>query len=456
MKSNNNYSEGYANYLKNIKREKVKVLLIQIALLVGILVLWEILANAGIIQTFLFSKPSDIYKLFIKYISNGELARHVGISVYETVLGLVIGTVLGILVAIALWWSEKLSKILVISLCIMMMTTLLSGCSKKQQEQINFFNYGENIDDETIKEFEKKYNIKVNMETFDDMEAMYQKINSGAGQYDVVLVSDALMPRMIEKGLVQELNKENIPNISQMDEQYLNLDMDPGNKYSVPYMFGTVGLIYNKDVVKEKVDSWDILWNEKYKDQIFMFDTYRDTIGVALKKLGYSLNSTNKDEINEAKELLLEQRKLINPIYGVDNGTTMIPAGETNINMIWSGEGLNLQDEYPNLVYIVPKEGANFWIDSLCITSNAKNVEGAEKFINFVSDKESALRIADEIGYTTPNKEARLAQPKEIQDNPNAYMTKEIMSRCELYKDFDLKTKQMYDDAWTAIKIDNN
>ena len=204
---------------------------------------------------------------------------------------------------------KKLSKILVISLCIMMMTTLLSGCSKKQQEQINFFNYGENIDDETIKEFEKKYNIKVNMETFDDMEAMYQKINSGAGQYDVVLVSDALMPRMIEKGLVQELNKENIPNISQMDEQYLNLDMDPGNKYSVPYMFGTVGLIYNKDVVKEKVDSWDILWDEKYKDQIFMFDTYRDTIGVALKKLGYSLNSTNKDEINEAKELLLKQRK---------------------------------------------------------------------------------------------------------------------------------------------------
>ena len=350
---------------------------------------------------------------------------------------------------------KKLSKILVISLCIMMMTTLLSGCSKKQQEQINFFNYGENIDDETIKEFEKKYNIKVNMETFDDMEAMYQKINSGAGQYDVVLVSDALMPRMIEKGLVQELNKENIPNISQMDEQYLNLDMDPGNKYSVPYMFGTVGLIYNKDVVKEKVDSWDILWNEKYKDQIFMFDTYRDTIGVALKKLGYSLNSTNKDEINEAKELLLEQRKLVDPIYGVDNGTTMIPAGESDINMIWSGEGLNLQDENPNLVYVVPKEGANFWIDSLCIPSNAKNVSGAEKFINFVSDKESALRIADEIGYTTPNKEARLEQPEEVRNNPNAYMPKEIMDRCEIYTDLPKDVKKEYDNAWIQIKSSN-
>ena len=330
---------------------------------------------------------------------------------------------------------------------------LFTGCSKKEKQQINFFNYGENIDDETLKEFEEKYDIKVNMETFDDMEAMYQKIKSGAGKYDVVLVSDALMPRMIKEGLVQELNKDNIPNISQMDEQYLDLDIDPGNKYSVPYMFGTVGIVYNKDVVKEEVDSWDILWDEEYKDQVFMFDTYRDTIGAALKKLGYSLNSTDPDEIEEAKELLIEQRKTVNPIYGVDNGTTMIPAGETNINMIWSGEGLNLQEEYPNLVYVVPKEGANFWIDSLCITSNAQNVEGAEKFINFVSDKESALRIADEIGYTTPNKEARKEQPEDVQNNPNAYMPEEIMNRCEIYKDFDLKTKQMYDDAWTEIKV---
>ena len=286
------------------------------------------------------------------------------------------------------------------------------------------------------------------------MEAMYSKIKSGAGKYDVVLVSDALMPRMIDQKLIQEINKDNIPNISQMDEEYLDLEIDPGNKYSVPYMFGTVGLIYNKDVVKEEVNSWDILWDEKYKDRIFMFDTYRDTIGVALKKLGYSLNSTNQKEIDEAKELLLEQRRLVKPLYGVDNGTTMIPAGETDINMIWSGEGLNLQDEYPNLVYVVPEEGANFWIDSLCIPKNAKNVEGAEKFINFVSDKKSALRIADEIGYTTPNKEARQEQPESVRNNPNAYMPTEIMNRCEIYKDFSLDVKKMYDKAWIAIKSD--
>ena len=183
-----------------------------------------------------------------------------------------------------------------------------------------------------------------------------------------------------------------------------------------------------------------------------MFDTYRDTIGVALKKLGYSLNSTDEKEVEEAKELLLEQRKLVNPLYGVDNGTTMIPAGETDINMIWSGEGLNLQDEYPNLVYVVPEEGANFWIDSLCITSNARNVDGAEKFINFVSDKESALRIAYEIGYTTPNKAARKEQPESVRNNPNAYMPKEIMDRCEIYTDFSMDVKKMYDRAWIEIK----
>ena len=350
---------------------------------------------------------------------------------------------------------KKIIKLLSLSICIAIMCFLLVGCSKKTSEEINFLNYGENIDKESVKEFEKEYGIKVNIETFDDMETMYQKVSSGGVKYDVVLISDALIPRMIEKNLVKELDKVNISNISQMDNEYLNLEIDPGNKYSVPYMFGTIGIIYNKDVVTEEVDSWDILWDEKYKNKIFMFDTYRDTMGATLKKLGYSINSTNPKEIEEAKELLLNQRKLVDPIYGVDNGTTMIPAGESDINMIWSGEGLNLQDENPNLVYVVPKEGANFWIDSLCIPHNAKNIEGAEKFINFVSDKKSALRIADEIGYTTPNKEARLEQPEEVRNNPNAYMPKEIMDRCEIYVDFTKDIKRLYDDAWVNIKSNN-
>ena len=332
---------------------------------------------------------------------------------------------------------------------------LLVGCGAKSSKTIHFFNYGANIDDETLKQFEKEYGIKVKMDEFDDMETMYLKLSGSDVKYDVILVSDALMPRMIEEGLLQELNHNNIPNLAQMDEEYLDLSMDPGNKYSVPYMFGTVGLIYDKNVVTEEVDSWDILWDEKYKDQIFMFDTYRDTIGVALKKLDYSLNSENPQELEEAKELLLEQRELVDPKYGVDNGTSMIAAGETAINMIWSGEGLNLQDEYPNLVYTIPKEGVNFWIDSLSIPANAANVEGAEKFINFVSDKESALRIADEIGYTTPNKEARLEQPEHVRNNPNAYMPQELMNLSEIYTPQSLEVRQMYDSVWTQIKVNS-
>ena len=348
---------------------------------------------------------------------------------------------------------KKIAKLISLAGSVLATGMLLAGCSSKTSETINFFNYGANIDNETLKQFEEEYGIKVKMDEFDDMETMYLKLAGSDVKYDVVLVSDALMPRMIEEGLLQEINKENIPNLSQMDEEYLDLSMDPGNKYSVPYMFGTIGIIYDKNVVTEEVDSWDILWDEKYKDQIFMFDTYRDTIGAALKKLGYSMNSDNPEELEEAKEILLEQRKLVDPKYGVDNGTTMIAAGETALNMIWSGEGLNLQDEYPNLVYTIPKEGVNFWIDSLCIPTNAANVEGAEKFINFVSGKESALRIADEIGYTTPNKEARLEQPEHVRNNPNAYMTKEMMALSEIYTPLPLDVRQMYDSVWTQVKV---
>ena len=348
---------------------------------------------------------------------------------------------------------RKTKKFLTILSIASLLCIGLSGCGANKQETITFLNYGANIDNETLKAFEEEYGIKVKMDEFDDMESMHVKIAGSDVAYDVILVSDALMPTMIEENLLQEINKENIPNIAQMDEAYLDLPMDPGNKYSVPYMFGTIGIIYDQNVVTEEVDSWDILWDEKYKDQIFMFDTYRDTIGMALKKLGYSMNSTDEKELEQAKQILLEQRDLVDPKYGVDNGTVMIAQGESAINMIWSGEGLNLQDEYPNLKYVIPKEGANFWIDSLCIPANAKNVSGAEKFINFVSDKESALRIADEIGYTTPNKEARKAQDDHIKDNPNAYMSKELMDLCEIYEPLPLEVKRMYDRVWAQVKI---
>lgn len=346
---------------------------------------------------------------------------------------------------------KKGLKSIIILLVISMFSSFLIGCNSKDENTINFLNYGANIDSESLKLFEEKYGIKVNEETFDDMEEMYTKIANGTSDYDVILVSDNLVQRMINEDLVQELNKENIPNLDEMDPAYLDLEIDPGNKYSVPYMFGTVGLIYNTEEVDEEVDSWDILWDEKYANEIFMFDTYRDTMGIALKRLGYSMNSTSKDEINAAKESLIQQKPLVK-IYEVDLGTETIVSGETLINVIWSGEGLTLEAENPNLKFVVPKEGANFWIDSLCIPKASKNKENAEKFINFLSSKEAQYRIAEEIGYVTPNAKARDMQPDEVKNNPNAYYTEEFLEKCEMYKDFNKDVKKMYDEAWSELK----
>lgn len=347
-------------------------------------------------------------------------------------------------------------RLLALVLGALLISVGIFGCSSKvdQPKEITFLNYGENIDKKTLQDFENETGIKVNLETFDDMETMYQKLSKSSAPYDVVLVSDQLMPRMIVESLLQPLDKNKIPNLEQMDDHYLNLEIDPQNRYSVPYMFGTVGLIYNKKMVKEPVDSWQVLWDEAYFGKVFMFDTYRDTMGVALKTLGYSLNDTDPNHLAGAIKLLREQREKIKPIYGVDNGTTMIANGETAINMIWSGEGLNLQEENEDLVYIIPKEGANFWIDSLCIPSKSKQKEAAEIFINYVSGKTCALRIADEIGYTTPNLEARKEQSEKIQNNRNAYMPSEVRKQCEIYKDLSQKEKEMYYDFWTTLKTD--
>ena len=341
-------------------------------------------------------------------------------------------------------------KLLLLSICVIIIGTSFVGCNKNYSEEISFFNYGENIDEETIKEFEKQYGIKVNVETFDDMETMYQKVSNSGVKYDVILVSDALMPRMIKNNLVQELNKDNIPNISQMDEDYLNLDIDPGNKYSVPYMFGTVGLIYNKDVVKEDVDSWDILWNPKYKGNIMMFDSVRDTMGIALKKLGYSMNTTDPKEINEAKDVLMKQKDLV-LAYVNDEGKDRLLGEEVAMGIIYSGDAVTLMDENPNLDYAIPKEGSNKWVDAMCIPKTAQNKKEAELFINFLLDPENAKINAEYIGYSIPNDGALKLLDKEITENPVAYPSQEVLNKCETFIDLGDKIK-LYDRAWIELK----
>ncbi len=280
---------------------------------------------------------------------------------------------------------------------------------------------------------------------------MYQELISGKTQYDVAVPGDYMVERLIAEDRLEKLDKDAIPNWIKLSEDNLDRPFDKGNIYSLPYMNGTIGIVYNKDIIKENVDSWKDMWNPEYRDEIFVLDSQRDAIGMALKMLGYPLNSTDPEQLKEAEEALIKQKEL-GTIYGADNVKDLMISGERAIAMIWSGEGLNLADEYDYLEYVVPKEGANFWIDSLVIPKGTENKESAETFINFLCDTDNAYKIAEEIGYTTPNKEAMLKQPDNVKNNKGAYIPKEIMDKCEGYKYLTQDELKMYDDVWMKVK----
>ena len=259
-----------------------------------------------------------------------------------------------------------------------------------------------------------------------------------------------MVEKMINEGLVQKIDFENIPNMKYIDKGFLNPIYDETNEYSVPYMWGTFGILYNKKMVKEPVDSWDILWNPKYKGNIMMFDSVRDTMGIALKKLGYSMNTTDLKEINEAKDVLMKQKDLV-LAYVNDEGKDRLLGEEVAMGIIYSGDAVTLMDENPNLDYAIPKEGSNKWVDAMCIPKTAQNKKEAELFINFLLDPENAKINAEYIGYSIPNEGALKLLDKEITENPVAYPSQEVLNKCETFIDLGDKIK-LYDRAWIELK----
>ena len=348
--------------------------------------------------------------------------------------------------------KKRKFKFIAVVLSVLFVANSFVACNKKKYDvTINFLNWGENIAEGLIDEFQEKYNIGVNEIFVDDNEAMYQELISGKTQYDVAVPGDYMVERLIAEDRLEKLDKDAIPNWIKLSEDNLDRPFDKGNIYSLPYMNGTIGIVYNKDIIKENVDSWKDMWNPEYRDEIFVLDSQRDAIGMALKMLGYPLNSTDPEQLKEAEEALIKQKEL-GTIYGADNVKDLMISGERAIAMIWSGEGLNLADEYDYLEYVVPKEGANFWIDSLVIPKGTENKESAETFINFLCDTDNAYKIAEEVGYTTPNKEAMLKQPDNVKNNKGAYIPKEIMDKCEGYKYLTQDELKMYDDVWMKVK----
>lgn len=320
--------------------------------------------------------------------------------------------------------------------------------------QVIVYNWGEYLDPDAIEMFEEETGIDVVYEEYETNEIMYPKIQSGAIAYDVVCPSDYMIERMIENDLLAEINFDNIPNIAYIGDVYMeqSRQFDPDNKYSVPYLWGTVGILYNKTMVDEPIDSWAVLWDEKYKDNILMQDSVRDAFGVALKYLGYSLNSTDLDELTAAKKLLIEQKPLVQA-YVVDQVRDKMIGNEAAIGVIYSGEAIYTQLENPDLEYVIPKEGSNIWIDSLVIPKNAKHKENAEAFINFVCRPEIAKMNFDYITYSIPNEGGRaLIEEPELRDSKIAFPDEDELDRCETFKFLGDENDAIYNELWREVK----
>lgn len=354
---------------------------------------------------------------------------------------------------------KKHKKLISLIIATVFSSTLFVSCNKgfesssKNSKVINVFNAGDYINPDLIGKFESETGIKVIYNTYDTNEIMYQKVKTSPGSYDLVFPSDYMVEKMIKENMAEKIDFNNIPNYNNIGDDYKNLSYDPTNEYSIPYMWGTIGIIYDADKIKNPIDSWNDLWNPAYKNEIFMFDSIRDTLAIALLKLGYSQNSVNPKEIDEASEELIKQKPLVQS-YVVDEVKDKMINGEAAIATVWSGDAVYIQEEAPdlNLKYVVPKEGSNKWFDTMVIPKNAPNKTGAEEFINFLLDAENAKENVEYIGYATPNLAAYSLLDEETQKDETVYPKKEVLNKCEIFKDLGDKLK-LYDDAWLKVKI---
>lgn len=325
-----------------------------------------------------------------------------------------------------------------------------------QNISINIFNWGLYISDgedesfDTVKEFEALTGIKVNYSTYATNEELHSKLKSGGADYDIIIPSDYMIGRFIEENMLEKLNFGNIPNMSHIMNEYKNLQYDTTGEYSVPYMWGTVVLIYNTKYVTETVDSWEILWNEKYKGKIIMFSNSRDSMGITLKKLGYSLNTTNEAELEEAAEELKKQKPLVQG-YHMDEIFDKLGGGSAYLGPYYSGDALTMMEDNPDLAAAYPKEGTNRFVDAICIPKGSKNKEAAEMFINFLCEPVVSAANAEYIGYCTPNSEAYELLDDDIKSNPVTYPDETILENTEVYINLPQSTNQKIDDLWLQI-----
>ncbi len=331
-----------------------------------------------------------------------------------------------------------------------------------QEITLNVANWGEYMsinDDETVDVndvFEALTGIEVNYKTYASNETLYSKLLSGGATYDIVIPSDYMISKMISEGMLQKLDWENIPNVSNIMPSFLNAQYDPDDEYSVPYLWGTVCIIYNTTMVDDEIDSWGALWDEKYAGNILMFNNPRDAFGIAQAYLGYSLNTENHAELDRCFDLLRQQKEIVQG-YVMDEIFDKMEGGSAAIAPYYAGDAVTMCDDNPDLAYVIPKEGTNWFVDAICIPTTAENKEAAEMYINFLCEAEIALANCDYVGYSTPNSAAYNLLDDDVKADEKRYPPDEFLAEhTEVFVNLSDDANAYMQSLWNQLKIDSS
>ncbi|KZK37214.1 ABC transporter substrate-binding protein [Lactococcus taiwanensis] len=322
---------------------------------------------------------------------------------------------------------------------------------KTANNSLTIFNWGEYIDPELITKFEKETGYKVNYMTFDSNEAMYSKVKQGGTSYDIVVPSDYMIEKMAQEHLLKKLDHSKIKGLEDDDPKLLNPAFDTGNQYSIPYFWGTLGIVYNDKTVKNPPKTWQDLWSPTYKNSILLTDSVRDVMAMVLSKHGYSLNTTNREELETAYNDLLQLTPNVKAILGDEIMNYMIN-NETPLAVVYSGQAAEMTAENKNLHYVIP-ERTNIWYDNLAIPKGAKNVKAAYAFINFMQQPANAAQNAEWIGYATPNLKAKALLPKSLRENKAFYPDQTLIQDDEAYKNLTPYWTGVYNDLYLEFKM---
>ena len=353
-------------------------------------------------------------------------------------------------------------KKLLASCAAMAMALTLTGCGSSgsgdrefEGQELHLYNWGEYMGENLIADFEEQTGAKVVVDYFDSNEQMYIKVANGEA-YDVLVPSDYMIERLIQEDLLQPLDKSKLSNLDLLSEDVMGLEYDPENEYSIPYFWGTVGIVYDKNKVSEEdlqAEGYNIFLDTKYKGDIYLYDSERDSFMMALKALGYSMNTSDADEIQAAYEWLLDMNNTMNPTYVTDEVIDGMANGNKDIAIVYSGDATYVQSENEDMSYWMPKEGTNLWYDAMVVPKNAQNPLLAQEFINYTLTYEAALGNSEYVGYSSPNEEVMLELSGEegMYGAYEAYIPRSGYEKDEVFQDNPILKKKIAE-LWIKVK----